>query len=157
MGVNFRKFIMIYIQEIRREEKDTLFTFLKRCIKKKGFKDEGRFPRTYKNEECTDDMFESGMKYRSLEAIIEISKTYFRVSEKQVAKTLKKIIEENYSYGFLYCGAANKWIFYHASYSIQLLDRNVNFTLTYGKTQDKLNSTGCGKYTYNQIHELMNS
>ena len=142
---------MLYLKEIKRSSKDTLFTFLKKCIAEKNFKVFGAFPTTYLDKEC--NQIEISPKYRSFESIVEISKTYFKVSEKKVAKTLKKIILENNVSGFLYCLAANKWIFYsNMDYFNE--ERHI---FKYSDSHLKTHLKGSGKYTFNDIEKLMNS
>ena len=146
---------MLYLKTIKREPKDTLFTFLEKCLKKKSFKSYGIFPKTYKDIECTK--LEYPEAYRSFEVIVEISKTYFKVSEKQVAKTIKKIIvkDENRKLGFLLCLATNKWILHSITVYLQPEKEN-NFILKYSNSINRLDEKGKGKYNFNEIDKLMN-
>lgn len=150
---------MLYLKDVQREKKDTLYTFLKRCINPIGvlpYKSKGAFPTTYKNENYSDKECDS--KFRSLEAIIEISKTYFKVSDKHVAKVVKKICLQDKTLALLFCKMANKWIFYEGIYSEKYWKKDEdNFTLNYDNSINKKDNKGKGKYTYNEIRELMDN
>lgn len=152
---------MLYLKDVKREDKDSLYTFLKRCIgpiPNSSYKSIGGFPTTYTDKECTNK--ECSPKFRSLEVIIEISKAYFRVSDKQVAKALKKLCVQDKILGLLLCKTANKWIFYNSknafSYVKWYADED-NFILDYNNSINKKDQRGVGKYTYNEIRELMDN
>lgn len=151
---------MLYLKDVKREPKDTLATFLERCFHGKGFKAYGSLPTTYKDVECTDK--EMSSKHRSFEIIAEVSKTYFRVCEKQVAKTLKKLILKNQNekkcLGFLLCKSANKWILngFSAEISNDIWGNKDRFILDYGGSEDKTDLKGSGQYSFDEIEKLMN-
>lgn len=151
---------MLYLKDVKREDKDSLYTFLKRCIgpiPNSPYKSIGGFPATYTDKECANK--ECSPKFRSLEVIIEISKAYFRVSDKQVAKALKKLCVQDKLLGLLLCNAAGKWIFYTSKGAMGgfWYEDEENFILEYSNSVNKKDQRGVGKYTYNEIRELMDN
>lgn len=151
----------IYLKKTERLKRDSLYSFLKRCIDKTSdfkYKSYGRFPASFKDENCY--IPEKGEAYRSFDAIVEISKTYFKVSDKRVAKTLKRIMTENKGkqgreLGFLFCGTANRWTMHENSGFCWYL--NQEFILNYSSSLDAKHVKGSGKYCMNDIIFLMNS
>jgi hypothetical protein len=152
----------IYFKTIKRQNRDTLYSFLSRCIDKTEnhkYKSYGRFPNSYSNEECTKGEHAS-TSFRSFDAIVQISKSYFKVSDKQVAKAIKKILTKNRGVpdkelGFLFCGTANRWVMHQNSGYCWFL--NNEFVLNYSSSVNKKNYKGSGTYCMNDIISLMNS
>lgn len=152
----------IYFKTIKRQNKDTLYSFLSRCVDKtesNKYKNYGRFPVSYSDEECTKGEHLS-CSYRSFDSIVQISKSHFKVSDRQVAKAIKKILTKNRGVsgkelGFLFCGTANRWVMHENSGYCWLL--NSEFVLNYANSVNRKNDKGSGAYCMNDIISLMNS
>jgi len=80
-----------------------------------------------------------------------ISKTYFRVSDKSVAKVIKKILDNYYNSCLVLCDSANKWVLQYGLYK----NDNIKYCANYNKSYMKTNKSGIGKYSFDDIITLM--
>ena len=141
----------LYVNNVTRKSKDTLYTFLYKVL---NFDSNG-FGKvivndTYYDPELTKLQCIRG-KYRSFDDIVLISKTYFRVSDKAVAKILKKFSDEHYNVNFVLCDSAHKWVFYYG-----LVSDYIKYCANYNEGYKKTNETGKnGKYSFDDIIKLM--
>ena len=80
----------LYVKNIIREPNDILYTFLYRVLNLDG-NGFGKLTvkSTYEDSEFTKIQCIAN-KYRSFDDLVLISKTYFKVSSKVIAKTIKK-------------------------------------------------------------------
>lgn len=142
----------LYVKNITREPNDTLYTFLYRVLNFDG--NNGNFGKaminaTYEDVEFTKLQCISN-KYRSFDEIVLISKTYFKVSDKLVAKTIKKFLDK-YNVSLVLCDTAKKWIFYYG-----LSSDYMKYCANYKESYKKTDKTGVnGKYSFNDIITLM--
>lgn len=141
----------LYVKDITREPKDTLYTFLYKTFQfdGNGFK-KGVTNATYTDPEFTELQCISG-KFRSFDEIVLISKTYFRVSSKAVAKVIKKLLDKFHYTSLVLCDTANKWIFY---YGLNVSD-NIKYCARYNKSDYKTKECGIGVYSFDDIITLM--
>ena len=141
----------LYVKDVTRKPKDTLYTFLYKVLNfdSNGF-GKAIVNDTYYDPELTKRQCIKG-KYRSFDEIVLISKTYFRVSDKAVAKILKKFSDNYYNVNFVLCDSAHKWVFHYG------LDSNyIKYCANYNKGYKKTNETGKnGKYSFDDIITLM--
>ena len=141
----------LYVKDIVRKPKDTLYTFLYKVL---NF-DSNSFGKaivndTYYDPELTKRQCIRG-KHRSFDEIVLISKTYFRVSDKAVAKVLKKFSDDHYNVNFVLCDSAHKWVFYYG-----LGSNYIKYCANYKEGYKKTNETGKnGKYSFDDIIKLM--
>ena len=141
----------LYVHNIVREPKDTLYTFLYKVLNfdGKGF-GKAIVNNTYYDPELTKLQCIGG-KYRSFDEIVLISKTYFRVSDKAVAKILKKFSDDYYHVNFVLCDSAHKWVFHYG-----LGSNYIKYCANYNEGYKKTNETGKnGKYSFDDIIKLM--
>ena len=141
----------LYVKDIVREPKDTLYSFLYKMLHfdGKGF-GKATVNTTYFNPEFTNQQCIAN-KYRSFDEIVLISKTYFKVSDKAVAKILKKFSDDYYNVNFVLCDSAHKWVFYYG-----LNSDYVKYCANYKEGYEKTNETGKnGKYSFDDIIKLM--
>ena len=141
----------LYVKDVIREPKDTLYTFLYRVLKLKG----GGFGKALVNTTYFDPEFKelqcTAGKFRSFDDLVLISKTYFRVSDKAVAKVLKKFSDNHNYVNFVLCDSAHKWVFYYG-----LNSDSVKYCANYKEGYKKTNETGKnGKYSFDDIITLM--
>ena len=139
----------LYVKDIIREPSDTLYTFLHKVLnldKKWGLTTTNAtfFDSEFKTIQC------SSGKHRSFDNLVLISKTYFRVSDKAIAKVLIKFINKYECSGFVFCDAANKWIF---NYGLTNSD-DLKYCFKYNKSEYKTDECGIGKYSFNDIITL---
>ena len=127
----------LYVKDIVREPKDTLYTFLYRVLKLKG----GGFGKALVNTTYFDPEFKklqcTAGKFRSFDDLVLISKTYFRVSDKAVAKVLKKFSDNHKYVNFVLCDSAHKWVFYNG-----LNSNYIKYCANYKEGYKKTNGTG---------------
>lgn len=140
----------LYVKNVVREPNDTLYTFLYKVLHFDG----NGFGKAIVNSTYFDPEFTKlqciSNKYRSFDEIVLISKTYFKVSDKTVAKTIKKFLDE-YNTCFVLCDSAYKWVFYY-DLSCDFIKYCANYKEGYKKT----NETGKnGKYSFDDIIILM--
>ena len=141
----------LYVKDVIRKPKDTLYTFLYKVLNfdGKGF-GKAIVNDTYYDPELTKLQCIRG-KYRSFDEIVLISKTYFRVSDKAVAKILKKFLDDYYNVNFVLCDSAHKWVFYYG-----LGSNYIKYCANYKEGYKKTNETGKnGKYSFDDIIKLM--
>ena len=140
----------LYVKDIIREPKDTLYTFLYKVLHfdGKGF-GKAIVNDTYYDPELTKRQCIGG-KYRSFDEIVLISKTYFRVSDKAVAKILKKFSDEHYYVNFVLCDSAHKLVFYNG-----LGSNYIKYCANYNKSYEKTDDPGVGIHSFDDIIKLM--
>ena len=141
----------LYVKNVTREPKDTLYTFLYKVLSfdNKGF-GKAVVNATYYDPELTKLQCIKN-KYRSFDEIVLISKTYFRVSDKAVAKVLKKFLDDHHRVNFVLCDSAHKWVFYYG-----LGSTYIKYCANYKEGYKKTNETGKnGKYSFDDIIKLM--
>ncbi len=141
----------LYVKNVTREPKDTLYTFLYKVLNfdSNGF-GKAVVNDTYYDPELTKRQCIRG-KFRSFDEIVLISKTYFRVSDKAVAKILKKFSDNYYNVNFVLCDSAHKWVFHYG-----LGSNYIKYCANYKAGYKKTNETGKnGKYSFDDIITLM--
>ncbi len=140
----------LYVKNIVREPKDTLYIFLCKVLRL----NDKYYLRTTVNSTYLDSEFKklqciSG-KNRSFDDLVLISKTYFKVSNKAIAKVIKRILDEN-KVLFVLCDSANKWIL-----NRNLTDsNNIKYCAKYNKSDLKTDDCGMGDYSFDDIITLM--
>ena len=140
----------LYVKDVTREPKDTLYTFLYKVLNfdSKGF-GKAIVNDTYYDPELTKRQCIRGA-YRSFDEIVLISKTYFRVSDKAVAKILKKFLDDYYHVNFVLCDSAHKWVFYYG-----LGSDYIKYCANYNKSYKKTDDPGVGIHSFDDIIKLM--
>ena len=141
----------LYVKNVTREPKDTLYTFLYKVLNfdSNGF-GKAIVNDTYYDPELTKRQCIRG-KYRSFDEIVLISKTYFRVSDKAVAKVLKIFLDDYKFASLVLCDSAHKWVFYYG-----LGSNYIKYCANYKEGYKKTNETGKnGKYSFDDIITLM--
>ena len=140
----------LYVKDVTRKPKDTLYTFLYKvlnfdsnCFGKAIVND------TYYDPELTKRQCIRG-KYRSFDEIVLISKTYFRVSDKAVAKILKKFLDDYKFASLVLCDSAHKWVFYYG-----LGSNYIKYCANYNKSYEKTDDPGVGIHSFDDIIKLM--
>lgn len=141
----------LYVKNIVREPNDTLYTFLCKVLRlDDDHWNQSTTNATYLNPELTKLQCISG-KNRSFDDLVYISKTYFKVPDKSVAKAIKKILDENKDFIFILCDNINKWVLNrHLSKS-----EIYKYCGSYKKSDEKTNNPGVGKYSFDNIITLM--
>ena len=142
----------IYVKDIVREPKDTLYTFLYKVLRlSTNYNTFNTVNSTYYNPEFTKLQCMYG-KHRSFDEIVLISKTYFRVSDKAVAKVIKKFLDKYDTLSLVLCDSTHKWV----------LNSNLNrseiikYCARYNKSDYKTNDYGVyGEYSFDDIIALM--
>ena len=141
----------LYVKNVIREPNDTLYTFLYKVLHfggngfGKAVVNSTYFDPEFKKLQCTAG------KFRSFDDLVLISKTYFRVSDKAVAKVLKKFSDNHNYVNFVLCDSAHKWVFYYG-----LNSDYVKYCANYKEGYKKTNETGKnGKYSFDDIITLM--
>jgi hypothetical protein len=137
----------------------TLDLFLRSMLlKKTKYNSFYGVPQTYYNKEFSN--LQCSCQVRSFFDIVNICKTYFDATDKDVAGYLKQIISEtrfnayhNMRYGFLFCGKAGGWVL-HSSDNCWSIDKN--FVINYSSSENRLQEKGDRHYSMNNILELMN-
>lgn len=138
----------LYVKGVKRTPNDTLYSFLLRNLTKfKHWTTIGKFNSTYFDPEFKQIQCDS--RHRSFEDIVLISKTYFKVSDKQVAKAIIRVLNEQPKFSLLLCDSINKWVIQHGFTKIE----NSNYCAKYNNAHLKLNNK-YGKYSYNDIMVL---
>jgi hypothetical protein len=141
----------LYVKDVTREPNDTLYSFLYKVLKLNIKYERTEVNATYFDKELTNKQCNSG-KHRSFDDIVLISKTYFKVSDKLVAKTLKKFLDdESLFLNFVLCDTAKKWVLY-SGLSSTYVKYCANYQECYGKTDVKWE----GVYSFEDILNLMN-
>jgi hypothetical protein len=141
----------LYVKDVIREPKDTLYTFLYKVLRLNSNPfGKGTVNTTYYNLEFTELQCVRN-KYRSFDEIVLISKTYFQVSNKSVAKVIKKFLDDYNQTSLVLCDSANKWVFYYG-----LNKSNVTkYCAHYNKSYIKTDESGIGIHSFDDIITLM--
>jgi len=141
----------LYVKDIVREPKDTLYTFLYKVLRLKGsYSIQSTVNTTYYNSDFTKLQCISG-KNRSFDDLVLISKGSFKVSNKVIAKVIKKILDENDNLVLILCDSAKKWV----------LNRNltksesIKYCGRYNGSENKTDDYGIGDYSFDDIITLM--
>ena len=141
----------LYVQDITREPNDTLYTFLYRVL---GLDGKGwrklSVNATYTDPELTKLQCTAN-KYRSFDDLILISKTYFKVSSKTVAKTIKKFLDKYNYTNLVLCDTANKWVLYYGLNK----SNSIKYCANYNKSYEKTDDPGAGIHSFDDIITLM--
>ena len=142
----------LYVKDIVREPKDNSYTFLCKILRLnfngliKSTVDYTYYDSNFKNLQCI-----SG-KHRSFDDLVKIVKTYFRVSDKTIAKNLKKILDKNDNLMFVLCNSAHKWILNSHLNKSEI----IKYCARYNKSDYKTNECGIyGEYSFDDIITLM--
>ena len=149
--VNIQK---IYIKDEVRLPIDTLYTFLKRILHLDGnsYDIRGTTKDTYNDIECTHLQCPNH-KRRSFQDLVLISKTYFKVSDKNVAKVIKRFLDDD-TLGtvLVLCDTAKKWVFY-----CNLTKSNhIKYCAIYNSSYKKIDQVGDNDvYSFTNIIKLM--
>lgn len=140
----------IYVKDIIREPNDTLYTFLEKVLRlKEKWVSQGSVNSTYLDPEFKELQCNSG-KHRSFDDLVLISKTYFRVSDKAVAKVLIKLINENNTLIFVLCDSAKKWVLNNGLTKSEI----IKYCAIYNKSDLKTDDYGIGDYSFDDIITL---
>jgi len=141
----------LYVKDIVREPKDNLYTFLYKVLRlNSSYGIKSTVNHTYYNPELTKLQCIGG-KNRSFDDLVLISKTYFRVSNKAIAKVLKRIIDENNNLLFVLCDSAKKWVLNRDLHKSEIL----KYCARYNKSDYNTDSFGIGDYSFDVIITLM--
>lgn len=140
----------IYVKGVTREPKDTLYTFLNRNFKLNS----GHFTKYCINSTYLDSEFKKlqceNNKYRSFDDIVLISKTYFKVSDKTIAKSILKFLDNDKNLSLVLCDSAKKWVL---NYSLTKSE-TIKYCAMYNKSDLKTDDSGQGKYSFKNIMNL---
>ena len=140
----------LYVKNVIREPNDTLYTFLYKVLHFDG----NGFGKAVVNDTYYDPELTKrqciGGKFRSFDDLVLISKTYFRVSDKAVAKVLKKFSDNHNYLNFVLCDSAHKWVFYYG-----LGSNYIKYCANYNKSYEKTDDPGVGIYSFDDIIKLM--
>ena len=141
----------LYVKDVVREPNDTLYTFLYKVLHfdGNGF-GKAIVNSTYFNPEFKELQCTAG-KFRSFDDLVLISKTYFRVSDKAVAKVLKKFSDNHNYVNFVLCDSAYKWVFYYGLHK----SNNIKYCANYNKSYEKTDDPGVGIHSFDDIIKLM--
>lgn len=141
----------LYVKNITREPNDTLYTFLYRVL---GFDGKG-FGKGMTNSTYLDPKFIniqcSSNKYRSFDDIVLISKTYFKVSSKAVAKVIKRFLDDYNSMGLVLCDNIHKWVLYRGLTKSD----DIKYCYKYKESDKNLYNSGKGVHSFIDIITLM--
>ncbi len=142
----------LYVKGVVREPKDTLYTFLSKVFKiNVSFFNKYSINATYLDSEFKKLQCESE-KHRSFDDIVLISKTYFKVSNKTVAKTILKFLNKDQDLLFVLCESAKKWIL---NYGLNK-SNNIKYCGNYNKSDEKTHIYGINSdYSFDDIVTLM--
>ena len=141
----------LYVKDVVREPNDTLYTFLYKVLHfdgngfVKAIVNSTYFDPEFKELQCTAG------KFRSFDDLVLISKTYFRVSDKAVAKVLKKFSDNHNYVNFVLCDSAHKWVFYYGLHK----SNNIKYCANYNKSYEKTDDPGVGIHSFDDIIKLM--
>ena len=141
----------LYVKDVVREPNDTLYTFLYKVLHfdgngfGKAIVNSTYFDPEFKELQCTAG------KFRSFDDLVLISKTYFRVSDKAVAKVLKKFSDNHNYVNFVLCDSAHKWVFYYGLHK----SNDIKYCANYNKSYEKTDDPGVGIHSFDDIIKLM--
>ncbi len=140
----------LYVKDVIREPKDTLYTFLYKVLRLNDeYYKQTTVNTTYLDPEFKEQQCISG-KNRSFDDLVYISKTYFKISDKVIAKTIKRILDEN-KVLFVLCDNVNKWVLNRNL----TLSNNIKYCGKYNKSDCRTNDCGVGNYSFDDIITLM--
>lgn len=141
----------LYVKGIIREPNDTLYTFLCKVLRLNGeYWNQSTTNATYLDSEFTELQCISG-KQRSFDDLLLISKTYFKVPDKSVAKAIKKILDKNKDFIFILCDNIDKWVLNRQLSKSEIF----KYCGSYKKSDEKTNNPGIGTYSFDNIITLM--
>ena len=141
----------LYVKDVVREPNDTLYTFLYKVLHfdgngfGKAIVNSTYFDPEFKELQCTAG------KFRSFDDLVLISKTYFRVSDKAVAKVLKKFSDNHNYVNFVLCDSAHKWVLYYGLHK----SNDIKYCANYNKSYEKTDDPGVGIHSFDDIITLM--
>ena len=141
----------LYVKDVVREPNDTLYTFLYKVLHfdgngfGKAIVNSTYFDPEFKKLQCTAG------KFRSFDDLVLISKTYFRVLDKTVAKVLKKFSDNHNYVNFVLCDSAHKWVFYYGLHK----SNDIKYCANYNKSYEKTDDPGVGIHSFDDIIKLM--
>lgn len=140
----------LYVKDIIREPKDTLYIFLSKVLRlNEAYYLQSTVNETYFDVELKQRQCIHG-KNRSFDDLVLISKTYFRVSDKAVAKVLIKILNKNDNLIFVLCDSAKKWVL---NRNLTKSDR-IKYCGTYNKSDLNTDNYSSGDYSFDNIITL---
>ena len=141
----------IYVKNIIREPNDTLYTFLRKVLRL----DENYYKQSTTEATFLDPEFKNiqciGNKNRSFDDLVLISKTYFRVSNKAVAKAIIKILNQYDNLSLVLCDSAKKWVLNYGLTKSGI----IKYCASYDKSDFKTDRCGVGDYSFDDIISLM--
>lgn len=138
----------LYVKGEKRLSNDSLYSFLKRVLNINHEWEKARVNETYFDVEFK--VKESKKARRSFDDLVSISKTYFRVSDKGVARVIIKLLNENSLLCLVLCDTAKKWVVHYGLYK----SNSVKYCARYNYGPQKINNCSEGKYSYNDIMVL---
>ena len=140
----------LYVKDIVRKPNDTLYTFLRKVLRL----DENYYKQSTTEATFLDPEFKNiqciGNKNRSFDDLVLISKTYFRVSDKAVAKAIIKILNQYDNLVFVLCDSAKKWVLNRNLHKSEIL----KYCGRYDKSDYKTDEYGIGDYSFDNIITL---
>ena len=141
----------LYVKDIVREPKDNSYTFLCKILRL----DSNNYTKftvgyTYYDSNFKDLQCMSG-KHRSFDDLVKIVKTYFRVSDKAVAKVIKIFLDDYKFASLVLCDSAHKWVFYYGLHK----SNNIKYCANYNKSYEKTDDPGVGIHSFDDIIKLM--
>jgi hypothetical protein len=139
----------LYVKDIDREPDDTLYTFLFKFLNMETTFKSFTSVATYYDLECKDLQCLFG-KHRSFDDIVLVSKTYFKVSDKIVAKTVIKFLNNYQNTCLVLCDFAKKWVLNNNLSK----HKDLTYCAKYNKGYSRINDPYDGIYSYNDILTL---
>jgi hypothetical protein len=141
----------LYVKDIVREPKDTLYSFLYKVLRlDHNYHIQTTVNTTYYYPDFTNMQCING-KNRSFDDLVIISKTYFRVSDKSVAKVIKKLLDGNNNLIFVLCDSVNKWVLNRSLTKSE----SIKYCARYNISDHKTEQFGAGDYSFDTIITLM--
>lgn len=140
----------LYVKDIIREPNDTLYTFLTRVLKLNDIYKIATTNATYLDSEFKELQCKSE-KHRSFDDLVLISKTYFKVSDKIIAKTLHKFLDNDKELMFVLCDSAKKWVLNSHLNKSEI----IKYCGRYDESDYRTNEYKEGKYSFDDILNLM--
>lgn len=142
----------LYVKDVVREPNDTLYTFLKKVLRLDPYNTymQGTVSLTCFDPEYKQIQCDSG-KHRSFDDLVLISKTYFKVSDKAVAKVLIRLINKHNRLILVLCDSAKKWVL-----NTDLTKSDIfKYCAIYNKSDLKTDDCGLyGNYSFDDIITL---
>lgn len=140
----------LYVKDIVREPNDTLYTFLTRVLKLNDTYKIATTNATYLDPEFKELQCKSE-KHRSFDDLVLISKTYFKVSDKIIAKTLHKFLDNDKELMFVLCDSAEKWVLNSHLNKSEI----IKYCGKYDNSDIRTSRYLKGKYSFDDILNLM--